>query len=122
MRQDIYNNNLKENFENSLTPSPDFTANVMQQLNKLVETKPVIEPLISTKIWWIVVAVFCSIGLFPLLFGIKEHNHSIWNNHNFTLSSIPDLKATINLMFSLLYVFGLLIIGDLFLRFKKVLA
>lgn len=122
MRQDIYNNNLTENFENSFTPSPDFTDDIMQQLNELVETKPVIEPLISTKIWWIVVAFFCSIGLFPLLFGIKDHNHSIWNNHNFNPSSIPDLKAAINLMFSLLFVFGLLMIGDLFLRFKKVLA
>lgn len=118
MEKDPYKELINSNYTQQV-PSTDFTNVIMQKIKLAAEHKSPIQPLISTKAWWIIGALYSILFLSPFFLGLQEGSLFIVEQLNFINIDFSGIKESLQLIFTLVFVFASLTLSDMLLRKQK---
>lgn len=117
-QNDILKQNVTDGFHQSV-PSSDFTDKVMSEIEVLLETKSVYEPLISKKWWLIISSISMAIILFSFIFE-SQYTLTNWFK-DITLPNFEAYRTSFQLSGLILATLSILTLTDfVYRRYKHI--
>ena len=120
--KDIFKNTIVSGF-NQETPSNDFTNKVMQKIEYSLDHPTVVKPLISKKMWIIILSVL-GVVLFGSFIIDTVQTINLKTNHWVeTIKSIhwSNYKNTFKMLIFILFVLIVMSVSDMFYRKWKII-
>ena len=115
--KDILKKHITSNF-NQEVPSVDFTQLVMDKVERSLEAKKIVQPLISKKSW--IIALLVAVFVIIISFGVEVQQTDVswFGDLGFELPDFEKFKTTIFLSTAIVSIFGLMTVADIFYRRK----
>lgn len=112
-QKDIFKEVISEDFHKS-TPSKDFTANVMSNIEESLATETIFEPLISKRWWKISGILSISIIVFSFIFESQYALPDLFSR--IKLPSFENYKSSIQLTGIIVIMLAIMTTSDLIYR------